>query len=130
MAFLADSCLDFGLNTLSTNGTAIYIISDSSSTWLTPTYTEATSTYALGSASVGGSLIAAPSDRGGGGREVVVSNVSNGNVTKTGTADKYAIVDSANSRLLAWGSLSSSQVVTASNSFTLTQFTIGIPDPA
>ena len=131
MAFLADSCFYFGLNTLTTSGNAIYIISDSSgdtSTWATPTFTEATSTYALGGAS--GITINAPEDRGGGGRKVAVQSVSNGNVTKNGTANKYAIVDSDNSVLLAWGALSSSQVVTSGNSFTLTTFDIGIPDPA
>jgi len=34
-----------------------------------------------------------------------------------------------NSRLLAAGSLTASQVVTSGNSFTLSSFTIGIPDP-
>jgi hypothetical protein len=34
-----------------------------------------------------------------------------------------------NSRLLATGSLTASQAVTSGNTFTLTSFDIGIPDP-
>jgi hypothetical protein len=92
------------------------------------TYAEATSTYTLGNST---SLsIAAPSDRTGGGREVVIAAISDGSVSGTGTATHYAIVDTSNSRLLATGSLSASQSVTSGNTFSLASFTIGIPDPA
>ena len=66
----------------------------------------------------------------GWGREVVVAAISDGSVTGNGTATHYAIVDTVNSRLLATGSLSASQVVASGNTFTLGSFTIGIPDPA
>ena len=74
--------------------------------------------------------IAAPSDRSGGGREVIVSAISDGSVTGNGTATHYAIVDVSNTRLLATGSLTASQVVASGNTFSLGSFTIGIPDPA
>jgi len=91
-------------------------------------YVDATSTSTLGNSD---SLsIAAPSDRSGGGREVVVASIADAPVTGNGTATHYAIVDTANSRLLATGSLTASQVVASGNTFSLGSFTIGIPDPA
>tara|TARA_R100000951_G_scaffold25408_1_gene21625 strand:- start:13905 stop:14276 length:372 start_codon:yes stop_codon:yes gene_type:complete len=123
MASLADRVFDNGLTVLDTEANRIDITSQESTT-----YTEATSTHTLGNST---SLsIAAPSDRSGGGREVVVTAISDGSVSGTGTATHYAIVDTSNSRLLATGSLSASQSVTSGNTFSLASFTIGIPDPA
>jgi hypothetical protein len=123
MASLADRVFDNGLTVLDTEANRIDITSQESTT-----YTEATSTHTLGNST---SLsIASPSDRSGGGREVVVSAISDGSVSGTGTATHYAIVDTVNSRLLATGSLSASQSVTSGNTFSLASFTIGIPDPA
>jgi len=123
MASLADRVFDNGLTVLDTEANRIDITSQESTT-----YTEATSTHTLGNST---SLsIAAPSDRAGGGREVVAAAISDGSVSGTGTATHYAIVDTSNSRLLATGSLSASQSVTSGNTFSLASFTIGIPDPA
>jgi hypothetical protein len=123
MASLADRVFDNGLTVLDTEANRIDITSQESTT-----YTEATSTHTLGNST---SLsIASPSDRSGGGREVVVSAISDGSVSGSGTATHYAIVDTSNSRLLATGSLSASQSVTSGNTFSLASFTIGIPDPA
>lgn len=123
MASLADRVFDNGLTVLDTEANRIDITSQEATT-----YTEATSTHTLGNST---SLsIASPSDRSGGGREVVVSAISDGSVSGSGTATHYAIVDTSNSRLLATGSLSASQGVTSGNTFSLASFTIGIPDPA
>jgi len=123
MATLNDRVFDNGLTVLDTEANAIHITSQEATT-----YANATSTYTLGNST---SLsIGAPQDRTGGGREVVVAAISDGSVTGTGTATHYAIVDTANSRLLATGSLSASQSVTSGNTFTLSSVTIGIPDPA
>jgi len=123
MASLADRVFDNGLTVLDTEANRIDITSQEATT-----YAEATSTYTLGNST---SLsIAAPSDRTGGGREVVAAAISDGSVSGTGTATHYAIVDTSNSRLLATGSLSASQSVTSGNTFSLASFTIGIPDPA
>ncbi len=122
MAFLDDRVFDNGLAVLDTEANEIHI-TDSEAT----TYTDATSTSSLGnSASLS---IGAPQDRSGGGREVVVAAITDGSVTGTGTATHYAIVDTANSRLLATGSLTASQSVTSGNTFTLSSVAIGIPDP-
>lgn len=123
MATLNDRVFDNGLTVLDTEANAIHITSQEATT-----YTEASSTYSLGSSS---SLsFAAPSDRTGGGREVVAAAISDGSVSATGTATHYAVVDTVNSRLLATGSLTASQVVTSGNTFELGSFSVGIPDPA
>jgi len=123
MASLADRVFDNGLTVLDTEANRIDITSQE-----VTTYAEATSTYTLGNST---SLsIGAPTDRSGGGREVTVAAISDGSVTGDGTATHYSIVDTANSRLLATGSLTASQVVSNGNTFTLGSFTIGIPDPA
>lgn len=123
MATLADRVFDNGLTVLDTEANRLDICSTAPTT-----YTEATSTYTLGNKT---SLsIGAPADRSGGGREVTVAAFTDGSVTGTGTAAYYAIVDTTNSRLLATGSLSSSQSVTSGNTFSISSFKIGIPDPA
>lgn len=122
MAFLADRVFDLGLNVLDTEADAIHVTSQEATT-----YAEATSTYTLGNST---SLsIGAPADRTGGGRKVTVAAISDGSITGTGTVTHYAIVDSANSRLLATAALTASQSVTNGNTFTLATFDIGIPDP-
>lgn len=123
MATLNDRVFDNGLTVLDTEANAIHVTSQEATT-----YAEATSTYSLGSST---SLsIGAPQDRSGGGREVVVAAITDGDVTGTGTVTHYAIVDTANSRLLATSTLTASQVVTDGNTFTLSSVAIGIPDPA
>jgi|TARA_R110000744_G_scaffold54649_2_gene115929 hypothetical protein len=123
MATLDNRVFDNGLTVLDTEADKIIITSQEATT-----YTNANSTYALGNST---SLsIAAPSDRSGGGREVVVAAITDGSVTGTGTATHYAIVDVSATRLLATGSLTASQSVTSGNTFTLSTVSIGIPDPA
>jgi len=123
MATLADRCLDNGLTVLDTEANAIHVTSQEATS-----YTEATSTYTLGnSTSLSG---ATPSDRSGGGREVVFAAITDGSITGTGTCTHYALVDTNNSRLLVTGALSASQSVTSGNSFTGASFAVGIPDPS
>jgi len=124
MASISDYVLDAALSKLDTEANAIHITSQEATT-----YTEATSTYTLGSATT--ISIGAPQDRtaSGGGREVVLANVTGGNVSANGTADTFAIVDSTNNRLLATGELATSQTVSTGNTFILTSIAIGIPDP-
>lgn len=122
MPSLNDRVFDNGLTVLDTEANKITITSSEATT-----YTEGNATFALGNTT--SISIAAPSDRTGGGRKVTVSAVTNGSVTANGTATHYAILDTANSRLLATGTLTASQVVTSGNTFTLSAFDIGIPDP-
>lgn len=122
MATLNDRVFDNGLTVLDTEANKISITSQEATT-----YTEGNATYALGNST--SISISAPADRVGGGRKVTVSAITGGSVTGSGTATHYAILDTVNSRLLATGSLTDSQVVTSGNSFTLSSFDIGIPDP-
>jgi|TARA_R100000479_G_scaffold143275_1_gene78878 hypothetical protein len=123
MATLNDRVFDNGLTVLDTEANRIDVCSQEPTT-----YAAATSTYTLGnSTSLSG---AAPSDRSGGGREVVFAAITDGSITGTGTATHYAISDTSNSRLLVTGSLSASQSVTNGNSFTGASFATGIPDPS
>ena len=121
MPFLHDTALDLLLSDVEL-GESLHICSA-----LPATYAEATSTYSLGEKT--SPTINAPSERGGGGREVVIDAITDGAVDVTGTADYWAIVkDSATSRLLAAGDLSAPQGVTNGNTFTLTSFAVGVPD--
>ena len=126
MAFIGDRVFDNGLTVLDTEANRIDICSTAPTT-----YTEAVTTYSLGYAS-GANYpgIGSPTDGSPNGRQVTVGAVTNGTVTANGTAGFYAITDTVNSRLLAVGSLSATQVVTSGNSFTLTSVVIRFPDPA
>lgn len=123
MAALNDKVFDSGLNILDTDTEKLYILSgDPGLTWSN------IAALALGNKAT--PAISAPADRGAGGREVTVSAIADGTVTKTGTATHYALTDDNLTLILASGALSASQAVTSGNTFTLTEFKIGIPDPA
>ncbi len=120
---LQDYVLDNGLGVLNTDATDIVICSAE------PTnYTEANATYALGRKVHGaGSCFGAPAAGSPNGRKVTSAAITDGSVTADGTASKWAVIDTANTRLLAVGSLASSQGVTNGNSFSLPAFDIRIP---
>lgn len=119
MPLIPDAAFDLLLNYIQDSATVLHITSTEATT-----YAEATATYDLGDKPT--PTIAEPSDRGGGGREIVISAITDGDVTATGTADSWALV--SGSVLLAAGQLASSQGVTSGNTFTLAQFAIGVPD--
>ena len=123
MAYLNDRVLDNGLAVLDTEANRMDICSSEPTS-----YSEATSTYTLGNKT--SISIGSPEARSPSGRKVVVAEITGGSVTGTGTAAYWAITDTSNSRLLAAGSLSSSQAVTSGNTFSLASFEIGIPGPA
>ena len=123
MAFIADYVFDAALTTLDTEGDALYITSTEATT-----YTEAITTYALGSKTA--LSIGAPEAGDTSGRKVVVASFSDGSVTGTGRATHWAIVDVSETRLLATGALSASQAVTSGNTFSLAAFDIEINDPS
>lgn len=121
MPFLNDRVLDLGLSVLDTEANALHICSSEPSTF------SGVASVTLGNVAIGAGGIGAPAARSPSGRRVTVGALSGGSVTATGTASHWAIVDSANSRLLAAGALSASQGVTNGNSFSLAAFDIGIP---
>jgi hypothetical protein len=118
-----DWVLDNGLALLKANATHIYICSAQ------PTdYADATTAKALGNNNFGAGLaMTGPSARAPNGRKVTTVAVTSGAVTGTGTATRWAIVDSVNSRLLVDNDLASSQAVTAGNVWSLPAFDFGIP---
>lgn len=118
MPYMNDAAFDAGLNEIRTNVTTLYICSAE------PTSRAEVTTYALGNKS--SPTIATPSDKAGGGRECVVSAITDGSVTADGTATHWALVDGTT--LWATNALSSSQAVTTGNPFTLTAFSFSFDD--
>lgn len=120
---VADYVLDNGLTPLHNLATGIYICSSDP-----VTYTDATSTLALGNQTfAAGSAVGASGAGSPNGRQVATSSISAGSITATGTAAKWAIVDSNNSRLLVNGSLAGGVAVSSGNTFSLPSFTVRLP---
>ena len=100
------------------------------------TYAQATTTYdgTANKYSVGvktSPTITAAADRTGGGREVEISVFSDGVINATATATHFALVDSANSRLLLTGNLTESQAATQGNPLSISAaIPLGNGDPA
>jgi len=121
---VGDYALDNGLNAVKNLADKIYICTNDPLTFV-----DATSTYALGNKNFGaGGCFGAPGAGSPNGRVIASTQITDGSITATGTAAKWAVVDSANSRLLANGSLAASQAVTAGNTFTLASFNIRLPN--
>ena len=119
-AFLHNDTYDAALNVIVNATKTLHITSQQVSTFAN------VATYTLGnktSPSVG-----APANHTTG-RKVTVAAITGGSVTATGTATHYAIVDTANSKLLASQALSASQAVTNGNTFSLAAFDIAFPAP-
>jgi hypothetical protein len=123
-ASLEDRVLDNGLSALDTEPTHIEICNNEPTT-----YASATTTSLLGFKSFGaGAVFGSPAAGSPNGRKVTSAAVTDGTITTSGTAAWWAITDHANSRLLAHGSLSATQVVSSGNTFTLAAFDIRIPN--
>lgn len=123
MAYLHDDVLDAALQELITNVNALHICSQEPAN-----YTEATATYTVGVKAT--PTLGAQANGATTGRRTTVAAFSDGEVTATGTASHWALVDTVGERLLATGALSASQAVTDGNTFSLTAFDVTIPDAA
>lgn len=120
---VGDRVLDLGLNVLDTEATHIYITNA-----LATTFTEASSTFALGNNNFGaGAAVGSPAVGSPNGRKVSTVAITTGSVTATGTASHWAITDNTNSRLLACFTLSATQSVTSGNTFSLPAFDVRLP---
>lgn len=120
MAYLNDDILDNGVANVA-SATTIYILSGSADP------------VTIGSVAsvicaVDACTPAAPSDRGAGGRESVIPAVTAGTVSVTTTATRWALCSSTVN--FAVNTLSTTQAITSGNTFTLSSFSVGIPDPA
>lgn len=123
MAFISDNVFDSGLAYLTTNGGRLDICSQAPTT-----YAEATSTYTLGNKT--SPTVGSPTNGASSGRRVIISAITDGTVTGTGTATHWALTKTtATTELLAWGTITS-QGVTSGNTFTLDALSITIPDAA
>jgi hypothetical protein len=121
-ASLEDRVLDFGLNVLDVEPTFVDICNTEPTT-----YVQATTTFLLGFKSfAAGSVFGSPAAGSPNGRKVSSVAITDGTITTSGTANWWAIVNTT--ALLAHGSLSAAQVVTAGNTFTLASFDIRIPN--
>ena len=114
--------LDNGLVGLKNTATHIHILSAQ------PMVFADIATMTLGNMNFGaGNTLTGPVDRTPDGRKVTTVAVTSGNVTGTGTASRWCISDSVNSRLLVDNDLAATQAVTAGNVFSLPAFDFGIP---
>ena len=92
------------------------------------TYTQATSTYSLGSYT--SSSWGAVQDHSPTGRERIRAAITTGaTVSVSGTATHFAETRPADSSLKVAQSLSNGQAVTSGNPFTLTACTVSVGDP-
>jgi hypothetical protein len=121
-AFLSDDVLDDGLQVLTDDANILHICSAQ------PADFAGIAAVTLGNKPT--PTVGAPTNGTTSGRKVVVSAITDGEVTGTDTATHWALADSVGSRLLAANTLSSSQAVTDGNTFTLDAIDIEIPDPA
>ena len=120
VAFLSDNVLDNGLQYLTDNGLRVDVCSQKPSD-----YTEATSTYTLGNKT--NPTVGSPTNGASNGRRVIVSAITDGSVTSTGTATHWAL--SSASELLATQELTSSVAVVTGSTFTLDAISVTFPDP-
>jgi hypothetical protein len=121
--YLFDYQMDFGLNAF-TLADKIVVCSQRPMN-----FTEANVTYKIGEKSfgVGNVVTAGPQNATPTGRQIITAAVANGTVTTNGTPTKWAIIDSANSRLLAAGDMTGSEAVTTADGWTLEAMTINVP---
>jgi hypothetical protein len=121
MAFINDYYTDLALLGIQHDGEIVYVCSREPTT-----YTEATTTYALGNKSP--ISISSPLDRLSGGRRAILGAIEEGDVTQNGQATHFAIVNESNDRLMVTGNLNSPQTVYAGNKFSTNPLDIIMPD--
>ena len=123
MPSLHNDVFDNGLSSIDDNTENLHLLSaDPGLVWTN------IAAYLLGTKAT--PIIAAPSDRTEGGREIVIAAITDGSVSGTDTATHFALTDDTEEKILVSGLIETSQVVTSGNVFTLTEFSVGIPDPA
>jgi hypothetical protein len=120
-AYVNDIHLDNGLSYLKSNADKIFIC-----TAQPTTYTDATSTYALGSKNFGAGSVFPNAIVAGSpsGQKLTTAAITDGVVSTNGTAAFFAIVTSGASRLDVAGPLSASLSVTAGTTFSLAAFDV------
>ena len=119
--FLHDDVFDNGLNTIVSAVKALHICTSQPLT-----YSQAMATTIANKTGVSaGACVDAAS-----GRKTTIAAISGGTVTANGTAAFWALIDTANNKLLASNALSATQALTSGNTFSLAAFDISLPDPS
>lgn len=121
MSFLSDRALDAALQVIIDETNRLCVCSAEPTS-----YTEATDTYVLGYKN--DPVFGALGDRTGGGRKTTVAAITNGVVVDTDDATHWALVDTANSRLLVVGALDAPVALTSGNLLGVAAFDVGMPD--
>lgn len=122
MGYANDLLADNGLAALS-DGTRLCLCST-----LPTTFAQANVTYRIGLKDA--ISIGAIEDRTPNGRKRVVAAISGGDIDVEGDAAFYAVLDVANSRLLAANTLAESYHFEVGDKWGCDAFAIGYPDPA
>lgn len=122
MAFISDFCLDAAL---ANAGSATRLVVCSQ---MPTSFAEANSTYMLGHKDA--PKISAVGDGTPNGRAISVSAIADGIADASGGASHFALVDVTNSRLLVAQALASTVTLAAGINWTLTAFTVRMPDAA
>lgn len=115
--------LDNGLTAAKAGATHIHVTSAEATSFAN------VATVTLGNKSFGAGNVfpgAIAAGSGANTRKLTTAAVTDGSVTATGTATNWAITDATNTRLVAVGALSTSQVVTSGNSLTLPAYDVQI----
>jgi hypothetical protein len=122
MPYLNDDIFDDGENELTNKTENLYVLSgDPGLTW--------SNIAALGLGVKSSPVVSSPADRVGGGREVTISAITDGVGTAVGNAAYWALTDDSATKILASGDLAAPVSMKVGSIFTLTEFTIAIPDP-
>lgn len=123
MPMVIDAALDAALNRICDTVENLYICSTEPTT-----FTEASSTYKLGTKAT--PTINAAQNGDVSGRKRRIAAFTDGAVNTSGTAAWWALTDDSLSELLAVKSLNAPVAVTAGNDFSLTDTDIEFQDPA
>lgn len=116
--YINDEVFDQGLDYADANGTRIDILSQA-----VVTYADR-GTYTLGNKTLDTGVT---QDGATDGRRVIVPAITDGSVTGNGTATHWCLSNGSDT-VIACGPLSSSQIVTSGNTFTLDAISITIRD--
>lgn len=122
MAQIADTVFDNGLAAITTNVDRLFICSADP----VLDYTNASTTYKLGTKASWSVASGNPQNGAVNGRRVLTPQITDGSITANGTATHWALC--SGSVVYASGALSAPQVVVNGNTFTLAAFSVTIAD--
>jgi len=119
--FIADSIFDNGLTYITSNANAVHVCSQ-----VPTSYSEATSTYSLGSKS--SPSVGSPENGATSGRRVVIDQFTDGVASSSGVATHWALVYTGGTELLATGPLAAPDTVALGSPFTVDAISISLRD--